>query len=75
MYLPCLFTGYAWFMATRGTPQRVVRVDEETWAAFGRACEDKKTTRADELRRFMRQQIKTFEAEQRKLASERSAGS
>jgi len=60
-------------MATRGTPQRVVRVDEETWTAYGRACEDMGTTRADDLRRHMRQQIKAFEAEQRKLASERSA--
>jgi hypothetical protein len=60
-------------MATRGTPQRVVRVDDETWAAFGRACKDKQTTRADELRRFMRQQIKDFEAEQRQLAAEQQA--
>lgn len=57
-------------MATKGTPTRVIRVDDETWAAFGEACADKGTSRADELRRFMHAQIKAYRAEQRKLAAE-----
>lgn len=57
-------------MAVRGTPQRVVRVDQETWDAYGEACADAGTTRADDIRRHIRAQVKTWQAEQRRLAAE-----
>lgn len=62
-------------MTTKGTPGRVVRVDEETWAAYGLACDDKGISRANDLRMHMVREIKAHEAAQRKRAAEeRAAG-
>jgi hypothetical protein len=58
-------------MAARGTPGRVIRIDDETWAAFGEACKDKGTSRADEIRRFVYAQVKAHKAER---AETRAAG-
>lgn len=60
-------------MAVRGTPQRVVRVDQETWDAYGQVCADDGTNRADDLRRYMTQRIKAYRAEQRRIAAEQSS--
>lgn len=38
-------------MTTKGTPGRVVRIDDETWAAYGELCAEEGTSRADDLRR------------------------
>lgn len=58
-------------MAVRGTPQRVIRVDQETWDAYGAACADAGTTRADDIRRHIRSQIKAWQSEQRQIAAEK----
>lgn len=42
---------YAVHMTTKGTKGRVVRIDEETWAAYGELCAAEGTNRADDLRR------------------------
>lgn len=60
-------------MAVRGTPQRVIRVDQETWDAFGEACAAKGTNRADDLRRHMTAEIKAWRSEQRRIAAEERA--
>jgi hypothetical protein len=62
-------------MTTKGTPGRVVRVDAEIWDAYGRACDDKGISRANDLRMHMLREIKAHEAAQRKIAAqERAAG-
>ncbi|WNI19142.1 hypothetical protein [Actinacidiphila sp. ITFR-21] len=38
-------------MTTKGTPGRVVRIDDATWAAYGELCKAEGTSRADDLRR------------------------
>lgn len=40
-------------MASLGTRGRMIRVDDELWLAFKRACEDKGTDRSTVLREFM----------------------
>jgi hypothetical protein len=62
-------------MTTKGTPGRVIRVDEETWAAYGRACDDRGISRANDLRMHMHREIKAYEAAQRKIAAEERAAS
>ncbi|MFB7900282.1 hypothetical protein ACFC1B_28630 [Streptomyces xiamenensis] len=62
-------------MAVRGTPQRVIRADQETWDEYGEVCKAEGTTRADDLRRHMRARIKTYRAEQRRIAAEERAAS
>jgi len=51
----------------------VIRVDQETWDAFGEACAAKGTNRADELRRYMTAEIKARQAELRRIAAEQRA--
>ena len=63
---------YAVLMTTKGTPGRVIRVDDETWAAYGEVCEAKGLSRAADLRVYINQQIS---AHKRRLAAERRAES
>lgn len=57
-------------MATRGTKQRVIRVTDEVWEAYGRACMSLGTSRSGDLRQHIYAQIKVHEAEQRRVAAE-----
>ncbi|MFD4596790.1 hypothetical protein ACFWPQ_02030 [Streptomyces sp. NPDC058464] len=59
-------------MTTKGTPGRVVRVDDDTWAAYGEACAAKGLARAADLRVYINREIS---AHKRRLAAEqRDAG-
>jgi hypothetical protein len=44
-------------MTTKGTPGRVVRVDDETWGAYGEVCEAKGLSRAADLRVYIKREI------------------
>jgi hypothetical protein len=57
-------------MTTKGTPGRVLRVEQETWDAYEQACKDMGTTRADDLRRHIHRQIAAHR--RRKAAEERT---
>ena len=48
---------YACVMTTKGTPGRMVRVDDETWAAYGEVCEAKGLSRAADLRVYIKREI------------------
>ena len=54
-------------MTTKGTPGRVIRIDDETWAAYGAACDDKGLKRAADLRVYIKSQIA---AHKRRLRAE-----
>lgn len=56
---------YAVGMTTKGTPGRVIRIDNETWAAYTEACKEMGTTRADDLRRHIHRQIAAWRRRQR----------
>jgi hypothetical protein len=63
-------------MAPRGdgkTPNRVVRIDDETWAAYARVCEARGISRADAIRLNIKREIADFEREQRRAARESAA--
>lgn len=60
-------------MAVRGTPGRVIRVEQELWEAYGEVCASDGTTRADDLRRHMTTRVKEYRAEQRRIAAEERA--
>jgi hypothetical protein len=51
-------------------PNRVFRLDKETWEAYGAACEDKGISRSDDLRLYIKAQVATHK---RKVAAERAA--
>lgn len=52
-------------MTTKGTPGRVIRIDDETWTAYEAACTDMGTTRADDIRRHIHRQIAAHRRRQR----------
>lgn len=70
---------YAVAMTTKGTPGRMVRIDDATWAAYGELCEAKGTSRADDIRRHVHAQVtawRKMQAIERRLAkNNESAGS
>ncbi|MET7795732.1 hypothetical protein [Streptomyces decoyicus] len=56
-------------MTTRGKPGRVVRIDDETWAAYGELCEAEGTSRADDMRRHVFARINAWREAQAKQAA------
>ncbi|MFF2100905.1 hypothetical protein [Streptomyces sp. NPDC058202] len=51
-------------MTTKGTPGRVVRIDDETWAAYGELCAAEGTSRADDLRRHAHARVTAWRKQQ-----------
>lgn len=44
-------------MTVKGTPGRVIRIDDETWTEYGEACEAKGLSRAADLRVYIKREI------------------
>jgi len=42
---------YSVDMTTKGTPGRMVRIEDEVWAEYGQLCDEEGTSRGDDLRR------------------------
>lgn len=55
---------YAVDMTTKGTPGRVVRIDDETWAVYGELCAAEGTSRADDLRRHAHARVAAWRKKQ-----------
>jgi hypothetical protein len=62
---------YSVVMTTTGTPGRMVRIDDETWAAYGELCKAEGTNRADDMRRHVHARVKAWRAA--KAKAERAA--
>ena len=55
---------YAVLMTTKGTPGRVVRIDNDTWTAYGELCAAEGTSRADDLRRHAHARVAAWKKKQ-----------
>lgn len=51
-------------MTTKGQPGRVVRIDDETWADYGRLCEEKGIARAADMRMYVVREVNAWRKEQ-----------
>lgn len=51
-------------MTTKGTPGRMVRIDDATWAAYGELCEEEGTSRADDIRRHVHSRVNAWRKKQ-----------
>lgn len=51
-------------------PNRVFRLDAETWQAYGEACKDKGISRSDDLRMYIKREVAAFRKRQRVEAAE-----
>lgn len=55
---------YAVDMTTKGTPGRMVRIDDEMWAAYGQLCAEEGTSRADDIRRHVHSRVNAWHKKQ-----------
>jgi hypothetical protein len=71
----CMCSAYALVVAekqqrTGNTPNRVIRVSDEDWAAYGEAVAAMGSSRADDMRRHIKAAIAAYKREQRRASSE-----
>lgn len=64
---------YSVRMTTKGTKGRVVRIDEETWVAYGELCAAEGTNRADDLRRHAHARVAAWKKQRDRDAAPRTA--
>jgi hypothetical protein len=57
-------------MASGATPQRVIRIDDETWTDYGLACETLGHSRSDDIRTHVKAVVAEWKREQRRIARE-----
>lgn len=55
---------YSVDMTTKGTPGRMVRIDDKMWAAYGELCTAEGTTRADDIRRHVHSRVEEWRTKQ-----------
>jgi len=55
---------YAGAMTTKGTPGRMIRIDDATWTAYGELCAAEGTSRADDLRRHAHARVEAWKKKQ-----------
>lgn len=55
---------YAVGMTTRGTPGRMVRIEDDVWAAYGELCAEEGTSRADDIRRHVHSRVSAWRKKQ-----------
>lgn len=55
------------------TPNRVVRIDDATWAEYGLACEALGISRADDIRMRAKERIAEWKRNQRREAQHATA--
>lgn len=65
MYRGCAYSRYAVVMASNETPQRVIRVDKETWDAYGELCAEKGVARSADLRMYIKREVAEWRRQQR----------
>lgn len=56
--------GYSVDMTTKGQPGRVIRIDDETWADYGRLCEEKGIARATDIRMYVVREVTAWRKQQ-----------
>lgn len=59
-------------MASNPTPQRVIRVDDETWNAYGQLCEEKGIARSADLRMYIKREVAEWRSRQRDVSAARN---
>lgn len=72
VYRSCVCSRYPVLMATKGTPQRVIRVDDETWDAYGQLCEEKGIARSADLRMYIKREVAEWRRQQRDVTASRN---
>lgn len=56
-------------MTTKGTTGRVVRIDDEVWADYEKACDEKGVKRATDIRMYVMREVAAWRRRQRDIAA------
>lgn len=72
MYRGCAYSRYAGGMASNPTPQRVIRVDDETWNAYGQLCEEKGIARSADLRMYIKREVAEWQRQRNDVRAARN---
>lgn len=56
-------------MTTKGQPGRVVRIDDDTWADYEKACAEKGVARATDIRMYVLREVNAWRKRQRDVAA------
>ena len=56
-------------MTTKGLPGRVVRIDDETWADYEKACAEKGVARATDIRMYVMREVTAWRKRQRDVGA------
>jgi hypothetical protein len=54
-------------MTTKGQPGRVVRIDDDTWADYEKACAEKGVARATDIRMYVMREVTAWRRRQRDI--------
>jgi hypothetical protein len=63
---------YAVDMTTKGTTGRVVRIDDEVWADYEKACKEKGVARATDIRMYVVREVAAWRKRQRDVNAART---
>jgi hypothetical protein len=59
-------------MTTKGLPGRVIRIDDETWADYEKACQEKGLARAADIRVYVKREVAAWRKRQRDAGAART---
>ena len=59
-------------MTTKGQPGRVVRIDDDTWADYEKACAEKGVARATDIRMYVLREVNAWRKRQRDVNASRT---
>jgi hypothetical protein len=59
-------------MTTKGQPGRVVRIDDDTWADYEKACAEKGVARATDIRMYVLREVNAWRKRQRDVNAART---
>lgn len=59
-------------MTTKGLPGRVIRIDDETWADYEKACQEKGVARATDIRMYVVREVAAWRKRQRDAGAARN---
>jgi len=51
-------------MTTKGTPGRMVRIEDDVWRDYGQLCEEKGIARAADIRMYVVREVNAWRKEQ-----------
>ncbi|MFE9448349.1 hypothetical protein [Streptomyces sp. NPDC006739] len=59
-------------MTTKGTPGRMVRIEDDVWADYEKACKEKGIARAADIRMYVVREVNAWRRRQRDAGAARN---